>query len=107
METFAILTFALVIYIMCTMPTKKEIRRLLNADSEDRRRVELLELLKARKGSSCAISLNEVHYVANKASLEGELVDIDDDWVLVRATGKKGATQLVAVRLENVEGLDE
>lgn len=55
MEAFGIITFVLVIYIICTMPTKKELRRIARPEFEERRRAGLRNLLHERVGSVCAL----------------------------------------------------
>ena len=66
---FEILTFALVIYIVCAMPTKKQIRRLENPEAGERRRADLRKLLQDYRGRSCSLSLNDSHYVSPAATL--------------------------------------
>ena len=104
--TIAILTFGLVIYLMFSMPTKKEVRALAQPEVNRRRIAALREELAARLGKTCALNLDEVHGVVGAGALTGEIVDVDDEWVLVRVPGQKGS-RLVAMRLGCVSGLEE
>lgn len=104
--TIAILTFGLVIYLMFSMPTKKEVRALAQPEVNRRRIAALREELAARLGKTCTVNLDEVHGVVGAGALTGEIVDVDDEWVLVRVPGQKGS-RLVAMRLGHVSGLEE
>ena len=111
MEIIVWVTFALVIYLVCAMPTKKEVRRLAHPEAEGRRQEGLRDLLSERVGSACTLDLVEVHGFISDfgglASLAGTVVDVDDEWVLVEATDKKGRRRLVAMRLDQGAGIKE
>lgn len=104
---FEILTFALVIYIVCAMPTKKQIRRLENSEAGERRRADLRKLLQDYRGRSCSLSLNDSHYVSPAATLEGTLVDVDDEWMLMETTDDKGRRKRIVIRFDEVSCIKE
>ena len=104
---FEILTFALVIYIVCAMPTKKQIRRLENPEAGERRRADLRKLLQDYRGRSCSLSLNDSHYVSPAATLEGTLVDVDDEWMLMETTDDKGRRKRSVIRFDEVSSIKE
>ena len=103
-EAFGLITFCLVIYIICAMPTKKYIRRLLEDDG--RRTPKIRALLEERMGKRCVLMFEE-SVTPFGVRLEGTLVDIDDEWLLVECPKKKGDPELKAVRLELVTGIEE
>ncbi len=104
--TMAILIFGFVIYLVLSMPTKRDLRKATRPDAEARRSAGLAAELRARKGSRCP-SLGEVHFVANSSQIEGVVEDVDDEWVLVRTMGSGQGARLVAVRLERIAGIEE
>ncbi len=111
-DAFSMITFVLVIYIMCAMPTKKDMRRLAQPEAEGRRQEGLRDLLRERVGMSCRLCLSEAHSTPSALSgsvmeLVGRVVDVDDEWVLVEASDKKGCRRLVAMRLDQVAGISE
>lgn len=105
--TMAILIFGFVIYLVLSMPTKRDLRKAMRPDAEARRSVGLAAELRARKGARCRLLLGEVHFVANSSQIEGVVEDVDDEWVLVRTMGSGQGARLVAVRLEGIAGIEE
>ena len=97
-------TFAMVVYIMAFMPTKKDLRKL--ADDARPREMELGRMLRERIGSSCELVLSEAGVTAGGTRLIGTVLDVDDEWVLMECPGKKSGTQLKALRIALVEGVD-
>ena len=97
-------TFAMVVYIMATMPTKKDLRNLM--DDARPREVELGRMLRERIGSTCELVLFEAGVTAGGMRLAGTVLDVDDEWVLMECADKKGITQLKALRIALVEGVD-
>lgn len=111
-DAFSMVTFVLVIYIMASMPTKKDIRRLARPEAEGRRQKGLRDLLRERVGTPCTLNLADAHAVVNElggnvVELAGTVVDVDDDWVLMEALDKKGHRRLIAMRLDQVTGINE
>ena len=104
---FEILTFALVIYIVCAMPTKKQIHRLADPEAGERRRADLRKLLQDYRGRSCSLSLNDSHYVSPAATLEGTLMDVDDEWMLMETTDDKGRRKRIVIRFDEVSCIKE
>ena len=43
----------------------------------------------------------------NVVELAGTVVDVDDEWVLMEALDKKGHRRLIAMRLDQVAGINE
>ena len=52
-DAFSMITFVLIIYIMCAMPTKKDMRRLAQPEAEGRRQEGLRDLLREQFRMSC------------------------------------------------------
>lgn len=102
---FGILSVCLLAYIMSVMVTKKDLRKFLG--DQQSRTGEMRSLLEARKGTACTLVLAEASTAAGGTRLDGTLVDVDDEWVLVEAEQKKGGTRSVALRLDRVQGLEE
>ena len=104
--TFAIsvMTFVFVIYIMSSMVTKKDLER-LGVRWEGGRSHEMRRMLEERRGSLCTLQLDDASFAADGIELSGEVVDVDDEWVLVRASAKGGGHRMVAVRLAHVKSL--
>ena len=100
--------FALLIWILCTMPTKAEIRRLLSNVGADGQPHGWRSAIEGRMGASCKLTLTEPLYAwGTPGELSGTVLDVDDEWVLVEVPDKKGAPQRVAVRLEQIKGIEE
>lgn len=97
-------TFALVIYVITTMPTKKDLRR-IERRSESREE-ELRSVLRDRIGLECELILSETGFTAGGTHLSGTIQDVDDEWVLVECRDKKGATQMKVLRIALVEGVE-
>lgn len=97
-------TFAMVVYIMATMPTKRDLRKLM--DDVYPREMELGRMLRERIGSSCELVLSEAGVTAGGIRLSGTVLDVDDEWVLMECPAKKGVTQLKVLRIALVEGVD-
>lgn len=97
-------TFAMVVYIMATMPTKKDLRKL--TDDACPREAELGRMLRERIGSSCELVLSETGVIAGGIRLAGTVLDVDDEWVLMECPGKKGGSELKALRIALVEGVE-
>lgn len=111
-DAFSMSTFVFLIYIMASMPTKKDIRRLALPEVEGRRQEGLRDLLRERVGTSCTLNLADAHAVVNELSgsvmeLAGTVVDVDDEWVLMEASDKKGRRRRIAMRLDQVAGINE
>ena len=105
MEAFGFITFCLVIYIISAMPTKNELRKLLTV--RDTRASALRSLLAEHVGTACTLLLADATATAPGTSVSGVLQDVDDEWLLIECPVGKGATQLKALRLEYVSGIEE
>ena len=110
MDTFyqviSMLTFGFVIALYVWMPTKRDLRRL--AAREGAASSGLRDQLKGRRGVSCKLMLDDANTAVGSSVLDGTVVDVDDEWVLVERPFKQGdGTQLVAVRLESISGIEE
>ena len=97
-------TFAMVVYIMATLPTKRDLRKLV--DDARPREMELGRMLRERIGSSCELVLSEAGVTAGGMRLAGTVLDVDDEWVLMERPDKKGGAQLKALRIALVEGIE-
>lgn len=98
-------TFALVIYIAATMPTKKDLRRIERRS--DTRETELRQMLRERIGAECELVLTQTSSTAGGPRLTGTIRDVDDEWVLVDCPPKKGGVQRKALRIALVEGIEQ
>lgn len=97
-------TFAMVVYIMASMPAKKDLRKLV--DDARPREAELGRMLRERTGSVCELVLAEAGVTAGGMRLAGTVLDVDDEWVLMECPDKKGGAQLKALRIALVEGVE-
>lgn len=97
-------TFAMVVYIMATLPTKRDLRKLM--DDARPREMELGRMLRERIGSTCELVLSEAGVTAGGMRLAGTVLDVDDEWVLMERPDKKGGAQLKALRIALVEGVE-
>lgn len=97
-------TFAMVVYIMASMPTKKDLRKLV--DDARPREVELGRMLRERIGSACELVLAEAGVTAGGMRLAGTVLDVDDEWVLMECPDKKSGTQIKVLRIALVEGVE-
>ena len=105
MEAMVYVLFALMIYLIAAMPSKKYLRRLVG--DEKRRTPSLAALLKGRVGKPCTLVFDDAVGVVG-TRLAGTLVDVDDEWACVECVDEKsGAVQLKAVRLDLVRSLEE
>lgn len=97
-------TFALTVYIMSVMPTKKDLRKL--TDASESREAELGRMLREHIGSSCELVLAEAGVTAGGMRLSGTVQDVDDEWVLMECSDKKGGIQLKALRISLIESIE-
>lgn len=126
---FSLATFAMVVALWSTMATKKDIRKII--DRESGRPGEMRALLESRKGHTLSLNLVDASLAANGTQLKGTLIDIDDEWALFDTPLKKGKqspkrdestpndkssqngesrhaeSQLVAIRLESIQSIEE
>lgn len=120
---FSLATFAMVVALWSTMATKKDIRKII--DRESGRPGEMRALLESRKGRTLSLNLVDASLAANGTQLKGTLIDIDDEWALFDTPLKKGKqspkrdestpndesrhveSQLVAIRLESIQSIEE
>ena len=64
-------------------------------------------MLREHMGSSFELVLSEAGVTAGGMRLSGTVRDVDDEWVLMECPGKKGGTQLKALRISLVEGIEQ
>lgn len=98
-------TFALVIYIMTSMPTKKDLRRI--AGRSGSREAELLSMLRGKIGSECELVLLESGLTAGGMRVSGTIRDVDDEWVLMECPQKKGEMRTKVLRISLIEGIEQ
>lgn len=101
---FCMAAFALAVYIVVTMPTKKDIRKLVG--HSETTAAELRSMLRAHIGQTCDLILSDADSVVGGTRLSGIVRDVDDEWVLVECVPKPGKQQLRVLRLELVEGIE-
>ena len=89
------------------MPTKRDLRRLLDTRGEGERAVSLRAMLEARLRATCTLALDEARTPCGGITLTGTIMDVDDDWVLVEMPVPRGGTRLVALRLSCVQSIEE
>ena len=97
-------TFAMVVYIMTAMATKRDLRKL--ADDARPREAELGRVLRERVGAPCELVLSEPGMVAGGMRLAGTVRDVDDEWVLMECPAKTGGVELKVLRISHVEGVE-
>lgn len=98
-------TFGIAVYIMAVMPTKKDVRKLLGVSEP--REAELGRILRERIGTSCELVVYEAGITAGGMRLSGTVRDVDDEWVLMACPDKKSDTQLKALRISLIEGIEQ
>lgn len=99
--------FALLVWTAWNMPTKAEIRRLLSGVGEEGRPHGWRSAIEGRVGAPCTLTLTEPLYACGTSGeLAGTVIDVDDEWVLLEVSDKKGTRQ-VAVRLDMIKGIEE
>lgn len=98
--------FALLIYIVAVMPTKRDLRRLLDAET-GARRSGLKPRLEKLKGHPCTLILEELHTVVTSTEVACTVVDVDDEWVLIDAAAAKGKRVRAALKLDDIKGVNE
>lgn len=106
MEPFGMIILALLTYLMCTVPTKKDLKRFL--ESANGSRVDKCKrALSGRMGSRCTVTLADATVATEGISITGTLRDMDDEWALFEVEQKKGDARLTAIRLDSIESLEE
>lgn len=106
MEVMVYVIFALLIYLIVAMPSKKYLRRLVGAEGD--RAPNLAALLRSRLGQGCTLVFDDVVAGVGSTRLAGTLIDVDDEWACVECVDEKtGAAQLKAVRLGLIRSLEE
>lgn len=107
--------FGLVIYLVATMPTKRDIKRLLEGDTQGARlrRREMRSMLEDRLNRICTVtlddpvpSLSESMVLLGGNRVAGMVIDVDDEWVLMDVPAKKGGPVRHAIRLECIAGIE-
>lgn len=106
METFGMISFALLIYLICTVPTKKDLKRFLESANGSRVN-KYREALSSRMGTRCSVTLADATIATEGITLTGTLRDVDDEWALFEVEQKKGGARLTAVRLDSIECFEE
>lgn len=106
MEPFGMISLALITYLICTTPTKKDIKRFLES-ANGSRADKYKRALGDRMGSRCTATLADATVATESISITGTLRDVDDEWALFEVEQKKGGTHLTAVRLDSIESLEE
>lgn len=101
METFGMVSFALLIYLICTVPTKKDLKRFLETANGSR------GALSSRMGTRCTVTLADTTIATEGTTLTGTLRDVDDEWALFEVEHKKGGAHLTAIRLDSIESFEE
>lgn len=106
MDVLVWLIFAMLVYLICAVPSKRYLRHVVGSERD--RSTSLAALLKERMGQSCTLVFNDAIWGIGASCLAGTLVDVDDEWACVECTDEKtGATQLKAVRLDLIRSLEE
>ena len=99
--------FPLIIYIICAMPTKSDLRRAVGRVGEAAGPGSWRASLEQRKGASCTLMLDEAMSVAKGIEVSGMILDVDDEWVLMETVDKKAGVRHVALRLELIRSIEE
>lgn len=106
MEIMVYVLFAMLIYVIVMMPSKKYLRRLVGGEAP--RTPSLIALLKGRIGQSCTLVFDDVVAGIGAPRLTGTLVDVDDEWACMECADEAtGAVQVKAVRLGLIRSLEE
>lgn len=100
------ISFALLIYLICTVPTKKDLKRFLESANGSRAN-KYKGVLSGRMGTQCTVTLADATIATEGITFTGTLRDVDDEWALFEVEQKKGDARLTAVRLDSIESLEE
>lgn len=106
MEPFGMISLALLTYLICTVPTKKDLKRFLESANGSRAN-KYKGALGGRMGTQCTVTLADATIATEGITFTGTLRDVDDEWALFEVEQKKGGTRLTAVRLDSIESLEE
>lgn len=106
METFGMVSFALLIYLICTVPTKKDLKRFLESANGSRAN-KYRGALSSRMGTRCTVTLADATIATEGTTFTGTLRDVDDEWALFEVEQKKGGAHLTAIRLDSIESFEE
>lgn len=106
METFGMVSFALLIYLICTVPTKKDLKRFLESANGSRAN-KYRGALGGRMGTRCTVTLADATIATEGTTFTGTLRDVDDEWALFEVEHKKGGARLTAIRLDSIESFEE
>lgn len=88
-DAFSMITFVLVIYIMCAMPTKKDVRRMAQPETERRRQEGLRDLLRERVGMPCRLCLSEAH--STPSALGGNVMELSGKSTVFKVISRASA----------------
>ena len=97
-EVFGVVTIALLIYIIYSMKREEEDAGKLQRSFKS----VLPDIL----GKMCEITLEEPLVIDMLFSVKGILVDVDDEWVMLRVQEKKKKVTKI-FRIENISGINE
>lgn len=106
MDPFNIIILGLIAYIICTVPTKADLKRALGTSSGERAD-KYRNALRKRIGSRYAVTLTDATVATDGMFITGTLRDVDDEWALFEVEQKKGGGRLAAVRLDSIASLEE
>lgn len=97
-EVFGVVTIALLIYIIYSMKREEEDAGKLQRSFKS--------VLPDFLGKMCEITLEEPLVIDMLFSVKGSLVDVDDEWVMLRVQEKKKKVTKI-FRIENISGINE
>ena len=106
MDAFGMITLGLIIYIISTMPTKKDFKRVIESSNGERAK-KYKSALRNRLGTRCTVTLSDATVATDGINITGTLQDVDDEWALFAVEQKKGGTRLTAIRLDSIDSLEE
>ena len=98
MKLLLFIIIGLLIYIICEMKKGEENQREPNCSFR--------EVLGDYRGKICEITVKEPLMIDIMFSVRGILVDLDDEWVMVKTQDKKKKS-IKIFRIDNVSGIKE
>jgi len=105
MEFFGLIAFVLV---LANVSRFKKIERDINSLKGNRRgKSDMTKLISDLKGQKCIITCEELNpFSGKKVSIECEICDVDNEWVKVSFTDKKGVPKTKIIRLESIYDME-
>ena len=101
-----IIALVLAVYVICTRPTRKELRYLLSDEAQDRKQ-RMRRALGRLIGRRCSITATPMACTDWATIVTGKVRDVDERYVLLEAEQKHGDPRLIALLLDAIAAIEE